>query len=83
MQADLKSTKKIAAKRGAKKKIVRIAKVTKTFDAAGNLTIKVKLSKTGKALLKALKKIPLKATLTVVNSAGKSATASGKLTIKR
>jgi subtilisin-like proprotein convertase family protein len=78
----LKTAKKVAVKKGGRKKIVQIAKVTLTLDANGAGKAKFKLSKANKAMLKRLKKLALNATLTVTNPAGKTATSTGKLTIR-
>jgi hypothetical protein len=66
-----------------KGKRVRIGRASFTVATSGKVTVTVKLSARGKALLRRVKRIPLAAALSVTATDGRTARGSGRLTIRK
>jgi hypothetical protein len=72
-----------AGKAGAAAKAVTIAKGTRSVTEAGRYTMKVKLTKHGKRLLRGARRVKAKLTLRFQPTAGATQVRSAKLTLKR
>lgn len=79
----LQTRGKVRVKRGAKAKRVRLGRATFTVAANGTAKVTIRLSKANRALLKRLRRIGLTAKLSVTDAAGRRATGSGRLTLRR